>query len=49
VFLKHAGEAGLGMAIIDPESLIPYDKIETGLRDAVEDLIRNPKGEVPSE
>ncbi|MDR1446755.1 MAG: homocysteine S-methyltransferase family protein [Treponema sp.] len=39
VFLKHAGEAGLSMAIVDPKSLCPYDEIETGLRETIEDLI----------
>ncbi|MDR2305520.1 MAG: homocysteine S-methyltransferase family protein [Treponema sp.] len=39
VFLKHAGEAGLSMAIVNPKSLCPYDKIETDLRESVEDLI----------
>jgi 5-methyltetrahydrofolate--homocysteine methyltransferase len=39
VFLKHAAEAGLSMAIVDPKSLRPRDEIETGLRETVEDLI----------
>jgi 5-methyltetrahydrofolate--homocysteine methyltransferase len=39
VFLKHAVEAGLSMAIVNPGALVPYDDIEPGLRDAVEDLI----------
>ncbi|MDR0655242.1 MAG: homocysteine S-methyltransferase family protein [Treponema sp.] len=39
VFLKHAGEAGLSMAIVNPESLCHYDEIETDLRETIEDLI----------
>jgi 5-methyltetrahydrofolate--homocysteine methyltransferase len=41
VFLKHAVQAGLTMAIVNPSALVPYDEIEENLRDAVEDVILN--------
>jgi 5-methyltetrahydrofolate--homocysteine methyltransferase len=41
VFLKHAVEAGMSMAIVNPAALVPCDDIETGLREAVEDVILN--------
>jgi 5-methyltetrahydrofolate--homocysteine methyltransferase len=41
VFLKHAREAGLGMAIMNPASLVEYDRIDGELRRAAEDLILN--------
>ncbi|MDR1585948.1 MAG: methionine synthase, partial [Treponema sp.] len=41
VFLKYAVEAGMSMAIVNPAALVPYDDIETGLRNAVEDVILN--------
>lgn len=39
VFLYHAVEAGLDMAIVNPGMLQVYDEIEPGLRDAIEDVI----------
>jgi 5-methyltetrahydrofolate--homocysteine methyltransferase len=39
VFLKHAFEAGLSMAIVNPGALVPYDAVEPELREAVEDLL----------
>jgi 5-methyltetrahydrofolate--homocysteine methyltransferase len=41
VFLKHAVEAGLSMAIVNPATVIAYNEIEEGLRNAVEDVILN--------
>jgi len=41
VFLKHALEAGLTMAIVNPATLIAYNEIEENLRDAAEDVILN--------
>jgi 5-methyltetrahydrofolate--homocysteine methyltransferase len=41
VFLKHAFEAGLSMAIVNPSTIIAYNEIEEGLRIAVEDVILN--------
>jgi 5-methyltetrahydrofolate--homocysteine methyltransferase len=45
VFLAHAQNAGLTMAIIDPSKLTSYDAIEEKLRTAIEDVIlnRNPQ------
>ena len=39
VFLYHAIEAGLDMAIVNPAQLKPYDTIDPALREAVEDVI----------
>ncbi|MFP3040921.1 methionine synthase [Treponema primitia] len=39
VFLKHAFEAGLSMAIVNPGALVPYSDVEPGLRDVIEDLL----------
>ncbi len=39
VFLYHAVQAGLDMAIVNPAALIPYDSIDPALRDAVEDVV----------
>jgi 5-methyltetrahydrofolate--homocysteine methyltransferase len=39
VFLKHAAEAGLTMAMVNPASLIAYDAIDPELREAAEDMI----------
>jgi 5-methyltetrahydrofolate--homocysteine methyltransferase len=39
VFLKHAREAGLSMAIVNPAALVPWEGIEPRLRDAAEDLV----------
>jgi 5-methyltetrahydrofolate--homocysteine methyltransferase len=41
VFLKHAVEAGLSMAIVNPASLVSYDELGEELRAAAEDLILN--------
>jgi 5-methyltetrahydrofolate--homocysteine methyltransferase len=41
VFLKHALEAGLTMAIVNPASLLSYDDIGAELREAAEDVILN--------
>jgi 5-methyltetrahydrofolate--homocysteine methyltransferase len=41
VFLKHAAEAGLSMAIVNPSTIIAYNEIEENLRNAVEDVILN--------
>jgi 5-methyltetrahydrofolate--homocysteine methyltransferase len=55
VFLKHAAEAGLTMAIVNPGTLLSYDEIDPVLRQTVEDLVlcRNPAvsetGQSPSE
>ncbi|MDR1277924.1 MAG: methionine synthase, partial [Treponema sp.] len=40
VFLKYAAEAGLNMAIVNPGTLVPYDRINPVLRQAAEDVIR---------
>ena len=39
VFLYHAIQAGLDMAIVNPAQLKPYDSIEPQLRQAAEDVI----------
>lgn len=39
VFLYHAAQAGLDMAIVNPGMLKVYDDIDPDLRDAVEDVI----------
>ncbi|AEF83900.1 methionine synthase [Treponema primitia ZAS-2] len=39
VFLKHGIKAGLSMAIVNPGALVPYENLESGLRDAVESLL----------
>jgi 5-methyltetrahydrofolate--homocysteine methyltransferase len=51
VFLKHAVDAGLSMAIVNPASLADYEGLEGELRAAAEDLIlnRNTKGKAPPE
>ena len=41
VFLYHAIRAGLDMAIVNPQMLIPYDDIEPKLLHAIEDVIFN--------
>jgi 5-methyltetrahydrofolate--homocysteine methyltransferase len=38
-FLKHAIEAGMDMAIVNAGALPVYDEIESGLLDAVEDVL----------
>jgi 5-methyltetrahydrofolate--homocysteine methyltransferase len=55
VFLKHAAEAGLTMAIVNPGTLLSCDEIDPVLRQAAEDLIlcRRPAaaetGQTPTE
>ena len=39
VFLYHAIQAGLDMAIVNPAQLKPYDNIEPQLRQAAEDVV----------
>jgi 5-methyltetrahydrofolate--homocysteine methyltransferase len=39
VFIKHAIDNGLAMAIVNPAGLISYDEIDPELRNAVEDVI----------
>jgi 5-methyltetrahydrofolate--homocysteine methyltransferase len=39
VFLKHAVDAGLTMAIVNPAGLASYDEIDPALRQAAEDVI----------
>jgi len=46
VFIKHAFEYGLSIAIVNPATLVPYDEIERKLRLAVEDLILNLTAEI---
>jgi 5-methyltetrahydrofolate--homocysteine methyltransferase len=50
VFLKHAVDAGLDMAIVNPASPLGYEDLDGELREAAEDLILNRmKGKVPPE
>jgi 5-methyltetrahydrofolate--homocysteine methyltransferase len=39
VFLKHAVDAGLTMAIVNPAALVSYDRIDPPLRRAAEEVI----------
>ncbi|MCL2762935.1 MAG: methionine synthase [Treponema sp.] len=48
VFLKHAQAAGLTMAIVNPSTLITYNKIEEKLRVVVEDVILNRNPDAPN-
>jgi 5-methyltetrahydrofolate--homocysteine methyltransferase len=48
VFLKHAVEAGLSMAILNPAGLVSYEEIAPELRGAAEDAVLC-RGENPSE
>ena len=41
VFLHHAVEAGMNMAIMNPITAVRYDEIPTALRDAISDVILN--------
>ncbi|MCI2122505.1 MAG: methionine synthase, partial [Bacteroidales bacterium] len=41
VFLYHAIAAGLDMAIVNPNALVPYDELDPELRKAAEDVILN--------
>jgi 5-methyltetrahydrofolate--homocysteine methyltransferase len=45
VFLYHAIRAGLDMAIVNAAQLALYDEIEPSLRDRVEDLVLNRRGD----
>jgi 5-methyltetrahydrofolate--homocysteine methyltransferase len=52
VFLKHAAEAGLTLAIVNPAGLVSYDGIDPVLRRAAEEVIlcgSSPEGPVPEE
>ena len=40
-FLYHAGKAGLDMGIVNAGALVPYDSIDTELRDRIEDVVLN--------
>ncbi|MDR3343778.1 MAG: methionine synthase [Treponema sp.] len=44
VFLKHALDAGLTMAIVNPAALLSYQELDTSLRDILEDVILCRKG-----
>jgi 5-methyltetrahydrofolate--homocysteine methyltransferase len=50
VFLRHAAEAGLTMAIVNPASLVPCAGLDPDLRTAAEDVIlcRDPAAGVPA-
>jgi 5-methyltetrahydrofolate--homocysteine methyltransferase len=39
VLLKHGIDAGLSMAIVNPATMIPYDRLDPALRSAAEDLM----------
>jgi len=39
VFLHHAVKAGMDMAIINPSTLLDYDSIDAGLRNAIDDVL----------
>ncbi|OBJ73578.1 methionine synthase [Mycobacterium sp. 1274756.6] len=41
VFLFHAIEAGLDMGIVNPGALVPYDSIDSELRERIEDVVLN--------
>jgi len=41
VFLFHAIRAGLDMGIVNAGALVPYDSIDPGLRDRIEDVVLN--------
>jgi 5-methyltetrahydrofolate--homocysteine methyltransferase len=48
VFLKHAIDAGLSMAIVNPAGLISYDEVPPELRDAAEDAVLCRGGNPPA-
>ncbi|MDO5442517.1 MAG: methionine synthase [Bacteroidia bacterium] len=48
VFLYHAVNAGLDMAIVNPQMLQIYDEIEPSLRQAIEDVIFDSDSEATS-
>lgn len=41
VFLHHAVEAGLDMAIVNPKDVVPYGEIPSEQRDITDDLVNN--------
>jgi 5-methyltetrahydrofolate--homocysteine methyltransferase len=41
VFLHHAAQAGLTMAIVNPAALVPYDDLDPVMRNTIEDVILN--------
>ncbi|MGV0835407.1 methionine synthase [Mycolicibacterium thermoresistibile] len=41
VFLYHAIKAGLDMGIVNAGALVPYDSIDTELRERIEDVVLN--------
>ncbi|QCH23583.1 Methionine synthase [Mycobacteroides salmoniphilum] len=41
VFLFHAIKAGLDMGIVNAGALVPYDSIDSDLRDRIEDVVLN--------
>ena len=45
IFIKHAVEYGLSMAIVNPATLVSYDEIDKELRQIIEDLLFNVKTE----
>ena len=45
VFLYHAIKAGLDMGIVNAGALVPYDSIDPELRDRIEDVVLNRRGD----
>ena len=45
VFLFHAIRAGLDMGIVNAGALVPYDSIDPELRDRIEDVVLNRRGD----
>ena len=45
VFLFHAIKAGLDMGIVNAGALVPYDSIDPELRDRIEDVVLNRRGD----
>ena len=41
VFLYHAKRSGMDLGIVNSSQLLPYDEIEGGLRERIEDLLLN--------
>jgi 5-methyltetrahydrofolate--homocysteine methyltransferase len=41
VFLKHAADSGLSLALVNPASLIPCEDIDSALRESVENMFFN--------
>ncbi len=48
VFLYHAIQAGMDMAIVNPTTKITYDDIPAGLLSAIEDVILNRSADAPA-